>query len=204
MKKLVWIFGSSSDFSKSMNSELEKQGYSTYLWGRGNCNYNSFDNFIEDKIVPDIIIWNANIEEQISFLIEKLSDIAIESVRDTFMNYTPLFTFLMKLVKWTKLQNKQIDICSISSSITAWPFKEDKYIMYSVLRGMAQQIVFSASNSTCNAFCVSPSNINDINKAEYSKRIVELLQQETDLKLIDLSMEDAYESLIDIKKFKNE
>ena len=200
MKKLVWIFGSSSDYSKNIKTVFESQGHWVYCWGRSNCDYSSFENFQKDKLIPDVVVWNANIEEKIA-IINTPGAMTIENIKTMFNEYTTIFTFMLKLVKWLKLQDKPINICNISSSITAWPHKEDKYVMYSVLRSMLQQVVFSASNSTCTAFCVSPSGIDTHNNKDYAIKTVELINDNTDLCVIDLSMNNK---VIDFKTYKNE
>ena len=73
--------------------------------------------------------------------------------------------------------------------------------MYAVLRSMLQQVVYSASNSVCNAFCVSPSGIDSNNIKDYAKDVVYFINNKTDLALIDLGLQ---RTVIDILKNKNE
>ena len=70
MKKLAWVFGKSSDFASNIINELEEQDISTFGFGRENVDYANFDKFIDGKVVPDIIVINANIEEQIALVID--------------------------------------------------------------------------------------------------------------------------------------
>ena len=190
MKKLAWVFGKSSDFSSTLMSEFNKQGISTFGFGRDNVDYANFDKFIDGKVVPDIIIINANIEEQIALVIDNKNflDITLQKMSNMFFNYTPVFLFFTKLIKWLENSNKETTVCGISSSITAWPQQNKQFVMYAVLRSMMQQLVYSASSNVCNAFCVSPSGINANNTIDYAKRVVQLVTDRTDLKLIDLTM----------------
>jgi len=203
MKELAWVFGKSSDFSQKIISKFENKDISVYSFGRENIDYNNFDNFLMMKVLPDYIVLNANIEEQIAILIDKnnFSNIQLTQTQEMFNAYNPIFLFFVKLFRWLESQGKSVSICAISSSITAWPHKENKYLMYAVLRSMLQQVVFSASSNVCNAFCVSPSGIDSTNINDYAERIVELSLQRTDLKLIDLSMD---QDILNIKNFKNE
>ena len=155
------------------------------------------------KVLPDIVILNANIEERIALQINKdnFYDFNPQDIKDMFDEYAPVFLFFTKLIKWLESQGKGVKLCAISSSITAWPHKSNEYIMYSVLRSMLQQVVFSASNNVCNAFCVSPSGIDTTNINEYAERIVELCLNRTDLKLIDLSMDQC---ILNLENFKDE
>ena len=73
-----------------------------------------------------------------------------------FFNYTPLFLFFTKLIKWLENSSKEITICGISSSITAWPQQNKQFVMYAVLRSMMQQLVYSAL-ATCVMRSVSPA-----------------------------------------------
>ena len=114
-----------------------------------------------------------------------------------FSKYSTVFLFFVKLFKWLESKGKSVSICSISSSLQ-FPTKENKYLMYAVLRSMLQQVVFSASSNVCNAFCVSPSNINPDNLNDYAERIVKLTKDRTDLKLIDLSMDG---NIIDLAEY---
>lgn len=201
MRELAWVFGKSSKFSKQIVSEFEKNNITVYTFGRDNIDYSNFNNFLMTKSLPDYIVINANIEEQIALQIDKSNYINLEPqhIGDMFSKYSTVFLFFVKLFKWLESQGKSVSICSISSSITAWPHKENKYLMYAVLRSMLQQAVFSASSNVCNAFCVSPSNINPDNLTNYAERIVKLSKDRTDLKLIDLSMDG---NIIDLAEYK--
>jgi len=70
MRKLAWVFGKSSDFAGNIINKLKEQDISTYGFGRDNVDYADFDKFIDGKVVPDIIVINANIEEQIALVID--------------------------------------------------------------------------------------------------------------------------------------
>ena len=104
-------------------------------------------------------------------------------------------------LKWLEKNGKVVSICAISSSITAWPYKQNEYLMYAVLRSMLQQVVFSASTNGCNAFCVSPSGIDTSNIDDYAQRIVQLTMDRTDLRLIDLSMDG---DILNLNNYKDE
>ena len=190
MRKLAWVFGKSSDFAGNIINKLKEQDISTYGFGRDNVDYADFDKFIDGKVVPDIIVMNANIEEQIALVIDNknYSNITLQQMSSMFFNYTPLFLFFTKLIKWLENSSKEITICGVSSSITAWPQQDKQFVMYAVLRSMMQQLVYSASSNVCNAFCVSPSGIDATNITDYANRVVELITNRTDLKLIDLTI----------------
>ena len=115
--------------------------------------------------------------------------------------YSPVFLFFIKLIKWLESKDEPVKICSSTSSITGWPFKDNQYVMYAVLRSMLQQVVFSASNSVTTAFCVSPSGIDANNIKDYAKDVVYLLDKRTDLALIDLGLD---RTVIDLLKNKDE
>lgn len=203
MKELAWVFGKSSKFSEQIINEFEKNDITVVSFGRENINYNQFNNLLMIKDLPDYIVLNANIEEQIALQIDKRNFVNFgpQHMSEMFSKYSPVFLFFVKLFKWLESKGKSVSVCSISSSITAWPHKENKYVMYAVMRSMLQQVVFSASSNVCNAFCVSPSGIDTHNIDDYAKRIVELAKARTDLKLIDLSME---ETVLDLEKYKDE
>lgn len=203
MKELAWIFGKSSKFSGHIVSEFEKNDISVVTFGRNNIDYSQFNKLLMTKALPDYIVLNANIEEQIALQIDKHNFVNFEPrhIGEMFSKYSSIFLFFVKLFKWLESNGKAVSVCSISSSITAWPHKENKYVMYAVMRSMLQQVVFSASSNVCNAFCVSPSGIDSNNINDYAKRIVELAKARTDLKLIDLSME---ETVLDLEKYKDE
>ena len=190
MKKLAWVFGKSSDFSSTLMNEFREQGISIFGFGRDNVDYADFDKFIDGKVVPDIIVINANVEEQIALVIDNKNflNITLQEMSSMFFNYTPIFLFFTKLIKWLENSNKETTVCGISSSITAWPQQNKQFVMYAVLRSMMQQLVYSASSKVCNAFCVSPSGIDATNITDYAKRVVGLITNRTDLKLIDLTM----------------
>jgi hypothetical protein len=197
MKKVAWVFGKSSDFASTLISEFEIQGISTYGFGRGNTDYTNFDKFIDGKVVPDIVIINANVEEQIALVIDNKNflNITLQEISSMFFKYTPVFLFFTKLIKWLENSDKETTVCGISSSITAWPQQNKKFVMYAVLRSMMQQLVYSASSNVCNAFCVSPSGIDATNTIDYAKRVVQLTTDRTDLKLIDLTIGDEVANL---------
>jgi hypothetical protein len=203
MNKLAWVFGNTSNFSQAIRFELESQNISTYGFGRDNTDYNDFDSFINGKVIPDIVILNANIEESIALQIDtqNYKDISVDEMSNMLTTYSPVFLFFVKLIKWLESRNEPVNICSISSSITSWPYKSNQYVMYAVLRSMLQQVVFSASNNVTTAFCVSPSGIDANNIKQYAKDLVLLVKKETDLALIDLGMEKI---VIDLLKYKNE
>ena len=155
------------------------------------------------KVLPDIVILNANIEERIALQInsDNFYDIEPQDIKDMLNDFSPVFLFFTKLIKWLESHGKGVKLCAVSSSITAWPYKSNEYIMYAVLRSMLQQVVFSASSNVTTAFCVSPSGIDTNNKQNYAKRIVDLTLKSTDLKLIDLSIEG---DIIDLERYKHE
>lgn len=197
MKKLAWVFGKSSDFSVTLMNEFKEQGISTYGFGRDNIDYADFDKFIDGKVVPDIIVINANVEEQIGLVIDNKNflNITLQEMSSMFFKYTPVFLFFTKLIKWLENSDKETTVCGISSSITAWPQQNKKFVMYAVLRSMMQQLVYSASSNVCNAFCVSPSGIDATNTIDYAKRVVQLTTDRTDLKLIDLTIGEEVANL---------
>jgi len=203
MKELAWIFGHSSNFSQALISEFRDNDISTYGWGRDTLDYTDFNKFIEGKVVPDIVILNANIEEQIALQIntQNYKDISVDDMTTMLTKYSPVFLFFIKLIKWLESKDEPVKICSITSSITGWPFKDNQYVMYAVLRSMLQQVVFSASNSVTTAFCVSPSGIDANNIKDYAKDVVYLLDKRTDLALIDLGLD---RTVIDLLKNKDE
>lgn len=203
MKKLAWVFGKSSDFSQKIIGELRNRDISVYEYGRENIDYGEFEAFWMLNVLPDYIFINANIEESIALQITKdnFHDFSQNDLNKMFEQYTPVFLFFTKLMKWLESQGSGTSVCAISSSITAWPHKSNQYVMYAVLRSMLQQVVFSTSNNVSNAFCVSPSGIDTHNIDDYAKRTVDLAMDRTDLKLIDLSMDG---DIIDLSKYKNE
>ena len=93
MKKLAWVFGKSSDFASNIIKELEEQDISVHGFGRDNVDYANFDKFIDGKVVPDIVVINANIEEQIALVIDNKMEFGMEDVlkiiKDAYMNAEP-------------------------------------------------------------------------------------------------------------------
>ena len=58
------------DSASNIINELEEQDISTFGFGRENVDYANFDKFIDGKVAIDIIVINANIEEQIALVID--------------------------------------------------------------------------------------------------------------------------------------
>ena len=100
MKELAWVFGKSSDFSQKIISKFENKDISVYSFGRENIDYNNFNNFLMMKVLPDYIVLNANIEEQIAIQIDKnnFSNIQLNQTQEMFDAYNPIFLFFVKLL----------------------------------------------------------------------------------------------------------
>ena len=98
MRELAWIFGKSSDFSQKIIEKFEQKNISVYSFGRENIDYNNFDNFLMMKVLPDYIVLNANIEEQIALQIDKnnYSNIHLSQTQEMFDAYNPVFLFFCK------------------------------------------------------------------------------------------------------------
>ena len=76
---------------------MPRYSISVYSFGRENIDYNNFDNFLMMKVLPDYIVLNANIEEQIALQIDKnnYSNIHPSQTQEMFNAYNPVFLFLV-------------------------------------------------------------------------------------------------------------
>lgn len=199
MSKNVWLIGSSSDFSKSIVAQLSDCNVT--LFGRSNVDYSDFDLFVKDKTLPDIVIFNANVTEQVSITI---TDYAFDNKEmiTSLEKFNDVYCFLLKLLKWLELSNEKIKFCLITSSITQWPFKYKHNISYAILRSMEQTALMSCATDNLKVIGISPSGVTPDLFEQYAIEIRKKAEDDDTLKIYDLYNNTS--EVLDLKRFYHE
>ena len=199
MSKNVWLIGSSSDFSKSIVTQFSDCNVT--LFGRSNIDYSDFDLFIKDKTPPDIVIFNANVTEQVSITITDYTFDNKEMIT-SLENFNDVYCFLIKLLKWLELSNEKIKFCLITSSITQWPFKYKHNISYAILRSMEQTALMSCATDNLKVIGISPSGVTQDLFKQYAIEIRKKAEDSDTMKIYDLYNNTS--EVLDLKRFDNE
>lgn len=199
MSKNVWLIGSSSEFSKSIVAQFSDCNVT--LFGRSNVDYSDFDLFIKDKTLPDIVIFNANVTEQVSITITDHTFDNKEMIT-SLENFNDVYCFLIKLLKWLELSNEKIKFCLITSSITQWPFKYKHNISYAILRSMEQTALMSCATDNLKVIGISPSGVTHDLFEQYAIEIRKKAEDNDTLKIYDLYNNTS--EVLDLKRFDHE
>ena len=199
MSKNVWLIGSSSEFSKSIVAQFSDCNVT--LFGRSNVDYSDFGLFIKDKTLPDIVIFNANVTEQVSITITDHTFDNKEMIT-SLENFNDVYCFLIKLLKWLELSNEKIKFCLITSSITQWPFKYKHNKSYDILRSMEQTALMSCATDNLKVIGISPSGVTHDLFEQYAIEIRKKAEDNDTLKIYDLYNNTS--EVLDLKRFDHE
>ena len=179
---MIWIIGSSSQYSKLVSSLFDN----VKKFGRENIDYNKpFNHFIQQQdSLPDKIFINIKLEEDIA--VE--TDADIDEYKTMFEKFLPIWFWKLKLYTHFYTLGIPCTICEVTSSITHWPQNHRIYMPYASLRAISQQTGFAHSNENLKIFMVSPSNMDNNNVFEYAQKTVGWINSPDECcnKIIDL------------------
>ena len=164
---MIWLFGETSDFSKTILKELKDKADPIKVFGRKNISYDKpaieqldFNN-LPNKIIINIKL-DANPKKEFrwkgNFYITK---------------------FISDLLEQCEKSKKDITVVYITSSITIIEsMSEEEFYSwkyYIAVRHMQQAIWSAHDRKSLKVLAISPSNLTDHNKQDYAKRIVNVL-----------------------------
>ena len=164
---MIWLFGETSDFSKTILKELKDKADPIKVFGRKNISYDKppigqldFNN-LPNKIIINIKL-DANPKKEFrwkgNFYITK---------------------FISDLLEQCEKSKKDITVVYITSSITiSETMSEEEFYSwkyYVAVRHMQQAIWSAHDRKSLKVLAISPSNLTDHNKQDYAKRIVNVL-----------------------------
>lgn len=180
---MIWLFGETSDFSKSLLNELKKKNDDIETFGRRNISY---DENVRSQInlnesLPDKVIINVNL----NFTWGKTK--ALKWVDPLQVIY-----FISELLQAFHESNKDITVVYITSSITINHSPEQFFLKHKdyVSIRHTQQSMWSAFDlDKLKVLAVSPSNVDNDNMEKYAERIVGFLYNPPSVRksIIDLS-----------------
>ena len=179
---MIWIIGSSSQYSKLVSSLFDN----VKKFGRENIDYNKpFNHFIQQQdSLPDKIFINIKLEEDIA--VE--TDADIDEYKTMFEKFLPIWFWKLKLYTHFYTLGIPCTICEVTSSITHWPQNHRIYMPYASLRAISQQTGFAHGTENLKIFMVSPSNMDNNNVFEYAQKTVGWINSPDECcnKIIDL------------------
>lgn len=196
----VWLFGETSDFSKTLLRAIREKTSDVQTFGRRNISY---DEDVKTQInlnenLPDKVIINVNL----NFTWGKTK---VEKWGDPLQ----VIYFISELLHAFHTANKDITVAYITSSITMGVYPE-QYILkhkdYVSIRHVQQTMWSAYTSDKLKVLAVSPSNVNTDNMEKYAKRIVGFLYNPPSIKkpITDLSyhkgLKDEWFKLHDIDK----
>jgi hypothetical protein len=184
---MIWLFGETSDFSKSLLNELKKKNDDIETFGRRNISY---DEDVRSQInlnesLPDKVIINVNL----NFILGKTK--ALKWVDPLHVIY-----FISELLQAFHESNKDITVVYITSSITINHSPEQFFLKhkdYVSIRHTQQSMWSSFDLDKLKVLAVSPSNLNNDNMEKYAERIVGFLYNPPSVRksIIDLSQHES-------------
>ena len=169
-----WFFGASSEYASYIIEDLESAGHEVIRFGRHNVDYNKpeeFINSIDTKELPDRVFFNANIQSSDFDYTKPLAE--QKETYDRFIEtWSVGFWFKSLLLKY--LEDKMIGTFVFSTSSIAYDrSKFPDTILYRVLRGSEQQLIFTTGGKdkglTVAGCCVS--NMSAATKKKYAKLV---------------------------------
>ncbi len=197
---MIWLFGETSDFSKSLINELKKRNDDVKTFGRRNISY---DEDLKNQInlngsLPDKVIINTSL----SFPSDKGNVLK-------WVNPLQVIYFISELLKVFHKANKNITVVYITSSITIIN-PPDEFILkhkdYISIRHTQQTIWSAFDLDKLKVMAVSPSYMDNNNMEKYAERVVGFLYNPPSIKkpIIDLSyhkgLEDEWFELYKVDK----
>ena len=198
---MIWLFGETSDFSKSLINELKKRNDDVKTFGRRNISY---DEDLKNQInlngsLPDKVIINTSL----SFPSDKGNVLK-------WVNPLQVIYFISELLKVFRKSNKRITVVYITSSITINQGPDEEFFLkhkdYVAIRHTQQAIWSAFDLDKLKVLAVSPSNIDNDNIEKYAERVVGFLYNPPSIKkpIIDLSyhkgLEDEWFELYKVDK----
>tara|TARA_B100000963_G_scaffold286191_1_gene255191 strand:+ start:916 stop:1509 length:594 start_codon:yes stop_codon:yes gene_type:complete len=180
---MIWLFGETSDFSKSLLNELKKKNDDIETFGRRNISYieNARSEINLNETLPDKVIVNINLNPQLSLM-----------KGDKWVKPLQVIYFISDLLQAFYESGKDITVVYITSSIAVNRSPEQYFLKhkdYISIRQTQQAMWSSYDLNKLKVLGVSPSNIDDKNMQKYSERIVGFLYDTPPVRksLIDLS-----------------
>ena len=187
---MIWIIGSSSDYSKAVANEFDN----VKTFGRHNIDYTQpFDKFIiKQNEMPDKIFINIRLEENVSVPADA-NDTRYKEMLEQFL---PIWLWKIRLYSYFYKQKIKCTICEVTSSITYGPYRHRQNMPYSVLRAMGQQSAFAHNTDVLTIFQVSPNKINKDNTLLYAKRTADWMNNSRQVatKIVELENNSIMES----------
>ena len=161
---MIWIIGSSSDYSKAVANEF----VNVKTFGRHNIDYKQpFDKFIaKQKEMPNKIFINIRAEQDFAVDIDS-SDKAYKKMLEDFL---PIWLWKIRLYSYFYKQKIECTICEVTSSITYWTYRHKQNMPYASLRSISQQTALAHNTDILTVFQVSPDNITKDNTILYAKK----------------------------------
>ena len=179
----VWLFGETSDFSKTLLRAIREKTSDVQTFGRRNISY---DEDLRTQIslnenLPDKVIINVNL----GFTWGKTK--ALKWVDPLQVIY-----FISELLKAFHESNKDITVVYITSSITMGVCPEQYFLKhkdYVSIRHVQQTMWSAYTSDKLKVLAVSPSNVNTDNMEKYAERIVGFLYNPPSVRkpIIDLN-----------------
>lgn len=186
---MIWLFGETSDFSKSLINELKKRNDDIKTFGRRNISY---DEDVRSQInlnesLPDKVIINVNL----NFILGKTK--ALKWVDPLHVIY-----FISELLQAFHESNKDITVVYITSSITINHSPEQFFLKhkdYVSIRHTQQSMWSSFDLDKLKVMAVSPSYMDNNNMEKYAERVAGFLYNPPSIKkpIIDLSYHEGLE-----------
>jgi hypothetical protein len=167
-----WFFGASSEYAQYVIEDLENAGHEVIKFGRHNVDYNNPEEFI-DSIktlpLPDRVFFNANIQGYDFDYSRNIID-QREVYEDFISSWKVGFWFKLVLLKY--LEDKMNGVFIFSTSTIAYDNSTfPNTILYRILRGSEQQLIFTVGGKNKNLIvagcCVSDMSLTT--KKKYAK-----------------------------------
>ena len=168
----VWLFGETSDFSKTLLQAVRMKTQDVQTFGRRNISYDTHPKEqISMQFPPDKIIVNLNVSS------DKTDDNhdSVERWKDAIR----VIEFISNLFEMLERENKEITIIYVTSSVTISESMHEKEFYkwrdYIAVRHMQQAIWSAHDRRHLKVLAISPSRLGNHNKQEYAERIVKIL-----------------------------
>jgi hypothetical protein len=182
----VWLFGETSDFSKTLLQAVRMETQDVQTFGRRNISYNTHPKEqISIQYPPDKIIVNLQVSA------DKTSDNydPIERWKDAIC----VIEFIASLFEMLEKEGKEVTIIYITSSVTISETMHEKEFYkwrdYIAVRHIQQAIWSAYDRRHLKVLAISPSRLENHNKQEYAERIVKILYNPPERRkcILDLS-----------------
>ncbi len=194
MSNCTWVFGETSDFSKTILKKLKDRADPIKVFGRKNISY--------DKPAIEQLDFN-NLPNRIiiNIKLDALRQTSEESNFECWENNIHIIEFISDLLNQCKKSKKDITVVYITSSVTIIEsMKEEdfyKWKKYIAIRHMQQAMWSAYDRKHLKVLAISPSNLTNSNKQDYAKRIVNIVYNPPKRRkcILDLSGAGEWRSL---------